>query len=246
MIANRVHLRFEFDSFHEMWNDATLAAASPADIYRTRQTFMPEATVVILQPLELDLGASFAQFRPITAGSAAKTASSNAVVSTLRYHQRWGSEHDGQEQEMNGSYSIRSGTSIFGTDDNFTRQMATARYRFRHRRNTVELGFLAGRITGHAPLYERFALGDSTTLRGWSKFDLDPLGGSRMIHGSVDYHYRWFQAFYDTGAIWDNGQTREQKQSVGTGFKVEGFQLAVAFPLRAGRADPIFYAGLNF
>jgi outer membrane protein assembly factor BamA len=246
VIANRVHLRFDFESFHEMWNSATLAAASPGDIYRNRQTFMPEATVVILQPLELDLGASFARFQPITAGSAAKTESSNAVVSTLRYHQRWGSEHDQKEQEVNGSYSLRSASGLFGTDQVFTRQMASARYRFRRGHNTVELGFLAGRITGHAPLFERFVVGDSTTLRGWSKFDLDPLGGSRVIHGSVDYRYRAFQAFYDTGAIWDDGRNREQKQSVGTGFKVEGFQLAVAFPLRAGRADPIFYAGLNF
>ena len=244
VIADRLHLRFEFDSFHEMWNGATLAVAAPGDIYRNRQEFMPEATVVILQPLELDLGASFARFRPILAGSAAKTESSNAVVSTLRYRQRWGSEND--EQGVDGSYSLRSGTGLLGTDDVFTRQLASARYLFRHRHNTVEVGFMSGRIAGRAPLFERFALGDSTTLRGWSKFDLDPFGGSRMIHASVDYRYRMLQAFYDTGAIWDQPRNREQKQSVGTGFKVENFQLAVAFPLRGGRPDPIFYAGLNF
>ena len=41
-------------------------------------------------------------------------------------------------------------------------------------------------------------------------------------------------------------EDREQKQSVGVGFKKEAFQLAVAFPVRAGRADPIFYAGMSF
>jgi outer membrane protein assembly factor BamA len=119
-----------------------------------------------------------------------------------------------------------------------------AHYRYRHARSTVELGFLAGVLDGQAPLYERFVLGDSTTLRGWSKFDLDPLGGSHVVHGSVDYGYRVLQVFYDAGAVWD--RSPEAKQSVGVGFKKEGFQLAVAFPLRAGRADPIFYAGMNF
>lgn len=101
-------------------------------------------------------------------------------------------------------------------------------------------------IDGNAPLYERFVLGDSTTLRGWNRFDLDPLGGSHVIHGSVDYRYRVLQVFYDTGAVWDQAQDREQKQSVGVGFKKEAFQLAVAFPVRAGHADPIFYAGMSF
>jgi outer membrane protein assembly factor BamA len=101
-------------------------------------------------------------------------------------------------------------------------------------------------LGGHAPLFERFALGDSATLRGWNKFDLDPVGGSRVIHGSIDYRYAFFHAFYDTGAVWDRTQDREQKQSAGVGFKVEGFQLAVAFPIRAGHTEPVFLAGMNF
>src|SRR5262249_39710488 len=116
----------------------------------------------------------------------------------------------------------------------------------RRRRNRVEVGFLAGVLHGNAPLYERFVLGNSATLRGWNKFELDPRGGSHAVHGSVDYSYRFLHVFYDTGAVWDRSQDREQKQSVGAGFKVEGFQLAVAFPIRAGHAEPIFYAGLNF
>src|SRR5205823_5014213 len=97
-----------------------------------------------------------------------------------------------------------------------------------------------------APLFERFLLGDSSTLRGWNKFDLDPAGGSHVVHGSVDYRYRVFQVFYDTGAVWDRPEDRKQKQSVGAGFKKEGFQLAVAFPIRSGHMEPVFYAGLNF
>jgi len=69
---------------------------------------------------------------------------------------------------------------------------------------------------------------------------------AHIVNGSVDYAYRWLQVFYDTGAIWDTARERDRKQSVGTGFKKDGFQLAVAFPIRSSHMEPIFYAGLNF
>ncbi len=249
VLTDRLGFRFEFESYHEQWNPATLAAAPPSMIYRNRDAFTPEVTVAIAPPVDLDLGVSFARFRPSSpdeAGLAAKTESSNAVVSTLRYHRRWGSEHDVHEQSLAGYYSFRTGVGFLGTDQSYPRHFAHLSYVFRHARSFVETTFLAGRITGNPPLFERFELGDSTTLRGWSKFDLDPLGGSRVIHGSIDYRYRFFQLFYDSGAIWDRVQDRDAKQSVGTGFKVERFQLAVAFPVRGGHAEPILYAGLNF
>ena len=86
--TDRLGMRFEFDDFHEMWNQATVAE-DPSGIYRSRQTFEPEARVILMEPLELDFGVRFARFRLSTPG--ATTESSNAVVSTLRYHQRWGS-----------------------------------------------------------------------------------------------------------------------------------------------------------
>jgi len=250
--SGRLRLRFEFDSFHNVWNGATLAEAQPGEIYRTRQVFTPEATLVIIQPVEWSFGVSFDRLgvplSSVTVGgaAAAKTESSNAVVNTLRYHQRWGSAHDPQEQEANALYSLRAGTGLLDTDRVFTRHLAHADYRYRHQHNSVRVAFLAGEINGDAPLYERFVLGDSATLRGWSRFDLDPLGGTHVVHGSVDYQYRFVQVFYDTGAIWDQPQQRSQKQALGIGFKKECFQLAVAFPVRAGRAEPVFYAGMNF
>jgi hypothetical protein len=253
VLTKRLQIRFEFEDYHEMWNPATLVAAQPNEIYRSRQVFTPEATLVIAEPLEWSFGVSFARLGvpglvPTEAGgaAAAKTEASNAVVNTLRYHQRWGSPKDEKEQEATASYNMTAASSLLGTDQVFTRHEAKARYRYRHGRNTVEVGFLAGVLDGQAPLYERFSLGDSTTLRGWNKFDLDPLGGSHVVHGSVDYRYRVLQVFYDTGAVWDRPEEREQKQSVGVGFKKEYFQLAVAFPMKAGRVDPIFYAGMNF
>ncbi len=253
VFTKRLTLRFEFDGYHEQWNRATLMEASPGDIYQSRQVFLPEATLVIAEPLEWTFGVEFARLRipglVQTAGAgsaAAKTEASNAVVNSLRYHQRWGSENGAQEQTIIATYSMEVATDMLGSDREFHRHQVRARYKYRHDRNTVEVGFLAGVLNGQAPLYERFTLGDSTTLRGWNKFDLDPLGGSHVVHGSVDYRYRVLQVFYDTGAVWDRAEDREQKQSVGAGFKKEKFQLAVAFPLRAGHVDPIFYAGMNF
>jgi Omp85 superfamily domain len=244
--TDRLRFRFEFDSYHEQWNNSTLAASDEAGLYRTRQAFIPEATLVIAAPLELDFGASFSRFRPEQPG--ANTESSNAVVSTLRYHQRWGSEQNasGTTEELNASYSVRAGIRAFETDADFTRQLGQARYRFKRDHNSVEVGFVAGAINGDAPLWEKFVAGNATVLRGWNKFELDPLGGSHIVQGSIDYGFHWLQVFYDAGAIWDISQERTPRQSVGAGFKKDGFQLAVAFPIRSGRVEPVFYTGLNF
>ncbi len=239
--TDRLGLRFEFDDFHEMWNPAT-SGADPSGTYRTRQVFTPEARVTIIAPLEFDFGVSFARYRPSTPG--AETESSNAVVSTLRYHQRWGS--DIPNQELDASYSLDAGTHVFSSDANFTRHTMQAKYKIRHDRSRVDLAFLAGDIQGQAPLFDRFMLGNAAVLRGWNRFDLDPTGGSHVIYGSVEYTYRWYQVFYDTGAVWDTAQEREQRQSFGVGFKKEGFQLAVAYPWHAGHSIPIFFAGMNF
>jgi Omp85 superfamily domain len=247
--TDRLQLRFDFASFHEQWNQATLLEAAPGDIYRTRTHFSPMATVIILQPLELSFGVDFARYRlslPV-----AKTESSNAVVTTLRYHQRWGSAgvHPGKdegEHDIRASYSLQAGTHFLESDPVFARHQAEARYRFRRGHQDLSVGFLAGTISGLAPLYERFVLGNAETLRGWNKFDLDPLGASHVAHGSIDYIYRGFLVFYDTGAVWDRPEEREQKQSLGLGCRKSGFQLAVAFPVRSGTAKPVFYAGMNF
>ena len=93
-------------------------------------------------------------------------------------------------------------------------------------------------------MFERFVLGNTSTLRGWHKFDLNPLGGTRVAHGSLEYRYHWFQIFYDAGALWNKGEDAEAKHSIGLGLRSKGgFYLALAFPIRSGRAEPIFMIG---
>jgi outer membrane protein assembly factor BamA len=105
--------------------------------------------------------------------------------------------------------------------------------------------FSTGVGTGRAPLFERFVLGNTSTLRGWNKYDLAPLGGNRMVHNSVEYRYGVFQVFYDTGTVWDSSDVPVIRHAVGVGLRGGNFTLAVAFPLKDGRADPIFMVGMN-
>jgi outer membrane protein assembly factor BamA len=104
----------------------------------------------------------------------------------------------------------------------------------------------AGLISGRAPLNRRLLAGNSYRLRGWNKQDLDPIGGNRMISNSVEYRYGVFKVFYDTGAIWDEGQPAIPRHSLGVGLRASIFTLAVAFPVRAGHTEPIVMMGMIY
>jgi outer membrane protein assembly factor BamA len=255
--TDRVRLGFEFDSYHEMYDRATLIALDGhqssslgAGAYRSRMNFEPSATFVLAKPLTLTVGLSFEQLGPQV--SAAHSESANAVVNTLRYHQRW-ENSDATNQELDAGYNLRAATSLLASDLAYTRHLLNVRYGLRHDHQSVEVTLVAGVIYGHAPLFERFVLGNSSTLRGWNKYDLDPLGGNRVVQGSVTYGYHIMRVFYDTGSVWDQGKAPEAKQSAGVGvssglgiFKKGAILLAVAFPIRQGRVDPVFVAGMNF
>jgi len=256
--SDRVSLAFEFDGYHEQYNPATLVALETssdvsslgAGAYRSRLNFEPSATFVLTKNLAVTVGLSFEQLQSQV--SAAPSESANAVVNTLRYHERW-VDSDSTNQELDAGYNLRAATNFLGSSLAYTRHAFHVRYALRHDRQIIELALIAGLIYGRAPLFEQFVLGDSTTLRGWDKYDIDPLGGNRMVHSSVTYGYRLIRVFYDTGAVWDHGKAPEDRQSVGAGvasglgvFPKGAVLLAMAFPLRQGRVDPVFIAGMNF
>jgi len=255
--SDRVSVGFEFDAYHEQYNGATLSAIESgadasslgAGAYRSRMNFEPSATFVLAEPLTLTVGFSFEQLQGL---SAAPSESANAVINTLRYRQRW-IDSDDTNQELDAGYNLRAATKSLGSDLGYTRHAVNVRYILIHDNQSIELALVGGLIYGRAPLFERFVLGDDTTLRGWDKYDIDPLGGNRMIHGSVTYGYRVIRVFYDTGAVWDQGTTPEVRQSAGVGISSGlgllpkgAVLLAVAFPIRQGRAEPVFIAGMNF
>jgi outer membrane protein assembly factor BamA len=200
--------------------------------------------------LTLTLGLSFEQLN--NSPSAARSESANAVINTLRYHQRWADSGD-STQQLDAGYSLRAATTVLATDLAYTRHLAHVQYNYSSRTQSVEVTLIAGAIYGQAPLFERFALGNSTLLRGWNQYDLDPLGGNRLAYGSVTYGYRIMRFFYDTGSVWDQGKSPEMKESAGIGvssglgvFEKGAFLLALAFPLGQGHATPVLIAGMNF
>jgi len=247
--TDRAHLAFEFDSFHEQWNSATLAslasgAASEgeSDLYRTRQNFQPMVTLVVARPLTVSFGASFERLEE--EGPVVRNEGADAFLAGAGFHQQLeGAEY---QHSFNGAYDLRMGTRLLGSDFVYARHHWRFRYTLTHGKHLLMDEATAGLLTGQAPLYERFAMGNSTSLRGWNKDDIDPLGGNRMVHNSVEYRYGLFQVFYDTGAIWDNGQTAVARNSAGAGLRQGTFSLAVAFPLREGRCVPVFMVGMNY
>jgi hypothetical protein len=253
--SDRVGLGFQFEGYHEGWSRSSLlaedqrlngAAPAPGDVlgaYRTRQNFQPLVTIQLAKPLTLDLGVSFERFQDQF--PAARTESTNAVVNTLRYH-RLLEGSDALKQVLDAGYSLRAATRILGGDFAYARHHWNVGYTLTRDHNTVLVSFVGGVIIGQAPLFERYVLGNSSTLRGWNKYDIDPLGGSRVAHGSVDYRYRYFQVFYDVGAVWDGGEAATPHSSVGVGLRKDGFSVAVAFPIKDGRVEPVLIAGMNF
>jgi hypothetical protein len=244
--TDRVRLRFQFESYHQQWNRATLRDLAQSDLpgsYRTRQNFEPVVSFVLARPLTLSVGTSFQRFQ--TQFPAAHTEAANAVITTLRYHRRV-EDSDANKHDLDAAYSLRAATNVLNSDFVYGRHRWSLRYGFSRGRHSLADEVTAGLITGRAPLFERYVAGTSSLLRGWNKFDLDPLGGSRLAHNSVEYRYRIFQVFYDTGAVWDPGQDAVARHSIGVGFRKSGFSLAVAFPIKDGRAEPIFMVGMNY
>jgi hypothetical protein len=243
--SDRLGFRFVAETYHQQWNGATRLAAEEGatPIYRARHNFEPTATLALAGPLTLSVGAGFQRMEPEFPAATADSA--NAVVTTLRYHRR--REDSGSDQhEFDAGYSLRAATRLLHSDYVYARHRAALRYSFQHGPHTIVEHAMAGAITGRAPLFERFFLGASSTLRGWNKFDLAPLGGDRMAHNTVEYRYRWFEVFYDTGAVWIQGHPVVARHAVGAGLRQSNFSLAVAFPVRENRVEPLFMLGMNY
>jgi Omp85 superfamily domain len=259
VLANgRIRVGFEFDGYEDQYASATLTALDStsrpsslsAGAYGSRLNYEPSATFVIAAPLTFSIGLSFEQLNSLP--SAARSESANAVVNTLRYHQRWASSGD-STQQLDAGYSLRAATTLLASDLPYTRHLTHLKYNYSSRTQSVDVTVMAGAILGEAPLFERFSIGDSTLLRGWNKYDLDPLGGNRLAYGSVTYGYHVMRVFYDVGSVWDQGKSPEAKESAGVGIssglgvlEKGAFLVALAFPLREGHVTPVLIAGMNF
>jgi len=243
--TDRLSIKFEAETFHTQWNHtATEAmAGNPLDVpelYRARQAFQPTATLVLFRPLTLTVGARIERFE--SEGPADQVTAADAAIADLHFHRSM--EGSGTQQDFDADCSLHSATRALNTDYVYSLRSAGVRYQYRRGKHTVVENAWGGYISGKAPLSDRFVLGNAEYLRGWNKYEIDPLGGNRAISNSVEYHYGPFQAFYDTGAIWDDTQPIVARHSVGIGLRESVFSLAVAIPIRSGRVEPIFIMGI--
>jgi hypothetical protein len=247
--SDRVRAGLEFGSFHEQWNSATrnalaegTSSGETAGLYRTRQEIAPEVTFVIAKPLTVSVGAAFEQMQE--SAPAGETEAANALTADLHFHDRL--DNSDSQQDLDADYNVRVASRLMATDFVYVRHGLTVRYALRHGRHVISDRLTAGVLAGRAPFLERFVLGNSTYLRGWNRFEINPLGGNRMVHNSVDYRYGRFQAFYDSGAVWDTGQPALVRHSFGGGVHQGPVFLALAFPARAGKVYPVFMVGMNY
>jgi hypothetical protein len=247
IVTDLVQLRIDFDTYHEKWNPATEAALAlnptVPGIYRSRQDFAPSLSVTPYRDLKLSVGTSFERFE--IQYPATHTQTAYAGIADIQYRHRAESKN-GVRQNIKLSYSLRTATRILDSDLVYSRQLWTADYTLSKRKNLFGAHFRAGRITGTAPLFESFSIGNSFDLRGWNKFDVAPLGGARLAYGSVEYRYRPFGVFYDVGAIWDAGQSARVRHGLGFGwFEKDGAFLALAFPVRLNHVTPVITLGFR-
>ncbi len=248
----RVRAGFTVGSWRAQWNPAVEAAlaSQPHDtygIYRTRLQIEPGVLVEPVPGLTVSAGVSLQQFQ--TQFPAARFESSNALVTSLRLQRRIEPSNLGRH-DVEAGYNLRAATTSLGSDLSYTRHAFEARYGWKMGDDEVAAQFTAGYIAGRAPLFDRFILGNSTTLRGYNKYDVAPLGGSRMAHGSLEYRHKWVRVVYDTGTVHDRAQGGKVLHSLAAGLAKgagkDKLSLLVAFPLKNGRAEPIFILGMNF
>ncbi len=246
--TDRLRFRMGFESYHEKWNPATeLALGLRGDvpgIYRARQNFSPQIAVLPWRDLQLSVGTSFERLQMQYPTLHTDTAYSGTLTASYQHRSEGAG---GFRQRFRADYALRSATRVLDSDFVYTRHALEAEYRVRHARNLFSVRVLAGGITGRAPLFERFSLGNSMTLRGWNKFDVAPLGGNRVAYASLEYAYACFKIFYDTGAVWDSGKESRTRHSVGFGVADRhGAFLLLGFPVRLNHVAPVVTFGIGF
>ena len=249
--SDRIRTSILVEGLHTQWNRATVQAegADPQDLYRARRNVQPEVTFVISKNLTASFGASLEELEMTNPELGSRSA--NALIASVRYDRRMEQAGGSGESELHANYSLRVASGALGSDYHYNRHRAEARYAVIRGRHTVADDFLVGVIGGAPPLFERFVVGTSSLLRGWNRYEIDPIGGNRLVHNSVDYSYRInpgsVQVFYDAGALWNTGQSSAPvRHSIGFGYRQSVFSIAVAFPLRDGRMEPVFMVGMNY
>jgi Omp85 superfamily domain len=244
--TRRLGASLEWSSFDPTWRSATVAAlaANPGvpTLYDTRSTVTPLLKFAVTPELSVSAGVGITELDPFAPADAHRMA--NAAVGSVDFSQR---SHVGEgSQQIDARFLMRGGSRALESDLVYNRYLGQGSYRYDLGHHHVLATGMAGGIMGDAPLFERFSLGDSVTLRGWDKWDIAPAGGNRMYYASVEYRYTGLAVFLDLGSVWDAPGKSTTRVSTGIGFHAGPAFASVGFPLNTDNLTAVFTMGLRF
>jgi len=241
--TDRLGLALRYSRYHERWQPSTVEA-DRTSVYRERSTFEPSLTFAFDPRLRLKAGVSLSdlqiQYPEI------HQRNTNAAVAALDFENIWAKSSDTRRHSLRAGYEIRSGNHRLDSESIYTRHVIHTDYVFGENRSLLIFRFTGGTLTGNAPLFERFSLGDTVTLRGWNKFDIAPAGGERVFNSSLEYRYRIVGAFLDAGSVWNRNGDMRFRLSSGFGLQGDNGFLTLAFPLNADDLNVTFTMGVRF
>ena len=245
LFTERLGASLEWTTFDQTWRDATLSALAVNPqiprLYETRSTVTPLVAFAFTPELSLTAGVSITELEPLSGAPGSEMA--NAAIASIVFGREWhaaGATHD-----LNAIVGLRAGTRALESELAYTRYLGQGSYRYGHGRHSVLLKGMAGSITGAAPLFERFSLGDSQTLRGWDKYDVAPAGGDRMVYASVEYQFSGLALFLDSGSVWDRNNDSHFRVATGLGFHPGPVFFDVGFPLNTDNMSAVFTMGIR-
>jgi hypothetical protein len=243
--TRRLGASLEWSWFDSDWRDRTVAAiaADPSlpALYDTRETVTPLIRFAFTPELSVSAGVGITELEPIAPLKGSTAA--NAAIAGLDYRRQWGDK--GRSQQVDAQMQLRAGTRTLDSDLVYDRYLFQAAYGYDHRRHHATLTGMAGHISGEAPLFERFTLGDTRTLRGWDKYAIDPAGGSRMYYASVEYGYSGLAVFLDVGSVWDRPADRRARVSTGLELSAGPVFATIGFPLNTDTVTAVFTMGIR-
>jgi hypothetical protein len=247
--TDRLGVSFEVSWLDQTWEDATLTAlaVNPAipEAYRNRTTVAPSVMFAITSHLSVTGGVSINELESLSLSPASQAA--NAAILSFGYDQEW--RHADWTQRLEALFDVRGGADALQSDLLYTRYFGRARYEYERGSSMVLASGMAGRITSdgnQAPLFERFTLGDSSTLRGWNKYDIAPVGGEYMFHASAEYRYHGLAFFFDLGSLWNRDTDSRVRTSTGVGYHRDNVFFTLGFPINTDDVDAMFMAGVRF
>jgi Omp85 superfamily domain len=248
MGTRRLGASFEWSTFEPTWRSATVnaLAANPAipALYDTRTTVTPLVKFAATPEINISAGVGITELDPFSPLTGSRMA--NVAVGSIDYSRTFDRTDDRPSQTVDARFLTRFGTRALESDLVYNRYLGQGSYRVDFGRHEVIAIGQAGKVTGDAPLFERFSLGDSATLRGWDKYAFAPAGGSRMYYASVEYRYSVLSVFLDVGSVWDTSADKKARASAGLGFHGGTSFAEVSFPLNTDNLTAIFTFGLRF